>query len=486
MKIHTLKFNPGNWMELVQELGQLDRFDARWQAIERREKQALKELRSMATVRSIGASTRIEGSRLTDKEVEILIKNLDISKISERDQQEVAGYYEALNLIGESKADITVSEGSIRQLHNILMKYSDKDQYHRGNYKITSNRVERTEADGTKTAVFETAAPGWPTQDAMMGLLEWYNNDSKTHPLIKTAVFIYEFLSIHPFQDGNGRLSRLLATLLLLKNGYVWIEYVSFEHEIEHRKKEYYMHLMNAQRQRPGEEVVEWVSFFLDCLKNIQAQLLEKVKEKEKRETVGMREQLVYSIVENNPGISSGDIAERINVPASTVKRILSELVSARNLVVHGAGRATSYSIAATDLVKRDVGLRFTNEERVKDFTLPQLGAFFRVKKIVLTPLFEWAHPDEWSRRLSQNGLYFTINTVTAKGIVVTQNYAISAYNDPHYFQPVFIVTPNIVLPGSLMEKAVTKIDFPVHCSIALSGSVENFDFDVMLVTDQG
>ena len=191
MNIHTLNFNPENWMELVQELGQLDRFDAQWQAIERREKQTLKELKSIATVKSIGASTRIEGSRLTDKEVEILIDNLDISKLSERDQQEVAGYYEALNLIGESKADITVSEGSIRQLHNILMKYSDKDQYHRGNYKVIPNRVERTEADGTKTPVFETAAPGWPTQDAMAGLLEWYNYDSKTHPLIKAAVFVY-------------------------------------------------------------------------------------------------------------------------------------------------------------------------------------------------------------------------------------------------------------------------------------------------------
>jgi len=172
----------------------------------------------------------------------------------------------------------------------------------------------------------------------------------------------------------------LLATLLLLKSGYAWIEYVSFEHEIEHRKKEYYRRLMDAQRQRPAEEVAEWVYFFLDCLKNIQAQLLEKVKKKKKR-NYRREEQLVYAIVENNPGISSGDIAERINVPASTIKRILSHLVASRNLVVHGAGRATTYSIAATDLVKRDVGLRLTNAERVKDFTLPQLGAFFQIKE---------------------------------------------------------------------------------------------------------
>ncbi|MCR6722667.1 MAG: Fic family protein [Chitinophagaceae bacterium] len=146
--------------------------------------------------------------------------------------------------------------------------------------KINSNRVERTEADGSKTPIFETTAPGWATQDAMAALIDWYQNDSSTHPLIKAAIFVYEFLSIHPFQDGNGRTSRLLATLLLLKSGYVWIEYVSFEHEIEHRKKEYYKNLMDAQRNRPGEDVTAWVYFFLDCLKNIQQQLLEKVKKR--------------------------------------------------------------------------------------------------------------------------------------------------------------------------------------------------------------
>ena len=486
MKIHTLDFNPANWMELMQELSQLDRFDAQWQAIERREQQTLKELKSIATVRSIGASTRIEGSYLSDKEVEVLIENLNISKLSERDQQEVVGYYDTLNLIGESYRDISVAESSIKHLHNTLMKHSTKDGYHKGNYKTITNRVERREADGTKTPIFETTLPGLATNEAMAKLVEWYNKDSSTHPLIRAAIFVYEFLSIHPFQDGNGRLSRLLATLLLLKSGYVWIEYVSFEHEIEHRKKEYYKNLMDAQRNRPGEDVTEWVNFYLDCLKNIQTQLLQKVNEKEQRESVGVREQNIYSMVENNPGISSGGIAEKLNIPSSTVKRILSELVASRNLIVHGAGRGTSYSIAVTDLIKRDVALRFTNEERIKEFTLPQPGTFFRIKKIVLTPLFEWTHPDQWRTKLSQNGLFITIKAVTSKGIVIQKPYSIFGYNDPNYFQPVFIVNPNIVLPDNLGEKGVFKIDYPIRCTIELSGSIEEFDFDVMLITDQG
>ena len=473
-------------MTLLQELNQLDRFDAAWQAIERREQKTLKELKSMATVRSVGASTRIEGSHLSDKEVELLIENLDITTLRERDQQEVAGYYETLNLIGESYRDISISESSIKHLHNSLMRFSQKDGYHKGDYKISSNRVERTEADGTKTPIFETTAPGWATQDHMAALINWFHNDTSTHPLIRVAIFVYEFLSIHPFQDGNGRLSRLLATLLLLKSGYVWIEYVSFEHEIEHRKKEYYKNLMDAQRNRPGEDITEWVYFFLECLKNIQQQLLEKIKQKEQREAVGIREQGIYAMVENNPGISSGKIAEKLKIPNSTVKRILSELVASRNLIVHGAGRGTSYSIATTDLVKRDITIRLTNEERLKEFTLPQLGSFLRIKKIVLTPLFDWKHPDEWSKRLLVNGLYLTIQAVTSRGIVIRQPYSIFGYNDPSYFQPVFIVEPNIVLPDQLRSNGVFKIDYPIRCTIELSGSIDKFDFDIMLITDEG
>jgi hypothetical protein len=271
-----------------------------------------------------------------------------------------------------------------------------------------------------------------------------------------------------------------------MKSGYVWIEYVSFEHEIEHRKKEYYKRLMDAQRNRPAEDVTEWVNFFLDCLKNIQQQLLQKVKEKEKREDIGVREQQIFTVVENNPGISSGEIAQRLKMPSSTVKRILSNLVLTRNLIVHGAGRGTSYSIAATDRVKRDVIIRLTNKERIKEFILPQMGSFVRIKQIVLVPLFDWKHPDEWSRKLSQNGLYITVQAVTSQGVVLSQPYSIFAFNNPYYFQPVFIVNPNIVLPDQLRTISVGKLSYPIKCSIELSGSVEMFDFDIMLVTDEG
>ncbi|NCI47254.1 Fic family protein [Sediminibacterium soli] len=486
MNIHTLVFKPANWMQLTQELSQLDRFDAKWQAIERREQQTLKELKSIATVRSVGASTRIEGSVLTDKEVETLIGNLDIAKLTERDQQEVAGYYETLNLITESYRDIPIAESSIKHLHNTLLQFSSKDGYHKGNYKTSPNRVEKTMPDETKIPVFETSAPGWATRDAVAAALQWYNGDHITHALIKTAILVYEFLSIHPFQDGNGRLSRLLTTLLLMKSGYVWIEYVSFEHEIENRKKEYYQRLMEAQRNRPGENVTEWVYFFLDCLRNIQVQLMQKLDEKKNRESVGVREQHIYNVVENNPGIRSGEIAEKLQIPLPTVKRVLSEMVNSRNLVVHGAGRGTTYSIAATDRIKRDMAIVFSNKEREKEFVLPQLGSFVRIKKIVLTTLFDWKHPDEWGRKLMRNGLYIVLHATTSAGMVYRQTYVLSSFNNPSYFQPVFIVTPNIVLPDQMRTAGIQKLDYPIRCKMELSGSVDVFDFNVMLVTDEG
>lgn len=203
----------------------------------KREGQSLKQLKSISTVRSVGASTRIEGSKMSDAEVDVLLKNIDITKLEDRDSQEVVGYFDTLDIITESYQDINITESSIKNLHNILLKHSKKDSWHKGDYKQHSNAVEANYPDGTKRIIFETTEAGFPTEDAMRSLFKWYKTDKETHPLVKCASFCYEFVSIHPFQDGNGRLSRLIASLLLLKNGYKWIQYVSFEHEIESKKR---------------------------------------------------------------------------------------------------------------------------------------------------------------------------------------------------------------------------------------------------------
>ena len=178
----------------------------------------------------------------------------------------------------------------------------------------------------------------------MRNLVNWYENDNATHPLVKCSLFTYDFLSIHPFQDGNGRLSRLISKLLLLKNGYNWIQYVSFEHEIENRKSEYYRVLRNCQSQRPNENVSEWNNFYFDALKNIQEQLKQKLSIINTTTQLSQREKLILTFIENNNGCKSGEISKKIGVPGPTVKRLLSELIEKKLIEKNGIGPSTNYS----------------------------------------------------------------------------------------------------------------------------------------------
>ncbi len=332
--------------KLIDTISQIDRFDASWTSIEKREIRNLKELKSIATVKSVGASTRIEGSAMSDDEVAVLIEKLSIAKLEDRDSQEVAGYFSVLDIISESWKDMEISEGTIKTLHNILLKYSDKDEWHKGQYKQHSNVVEATNPDGTKQIIFQTTAPGLETETAMAGLIDWYHKDQQTHALVKCALFCYDFVSIHPFQDGNGRLSRLLATLLLLKHQYKWIQYVSFEHEIENKKGEYYRVLMECQHQRPGEEVSAWVFFFLQSLRTISDLLFTKLNTQANPTPLSPRDSSIYLFIENHPGCQSGAIAVKLNIPQSTVKKILNKMVSNKMILQHGSGRGINYGVA--------------------------------------------------------------------------------------------------------------------------------------------
>lgn len=342
-RVHTFELNI-DW-KLLSLISNIDRFDATWSSIERKEGQTLKHLKSIATVKSVGASTRIEGSKMSNKEVEVLLDNLDITKIEDRDSQEVVGYFKTLDLIVESYKEIIISESSIKNLHNILMKYNEKDKWHKGNYKQHSNAVEATHPDGTKHIIFQTTTAGFPTEDAMRNLIDWYENDHETHPLVKCALFAYDFVSIHPFQDGNGRLSRLISSLLLLKNGYEWIQYVSFEHEIESRKTEYYKVLRNCQGNRPNENVNEWINFFFDSLKNIQLKLSKKLESQGIETRLTPKEKNIVRFIENYAGCKSGDIAKKLGIPSPTVKRILPKLIGLNLIEKHGIGPGTNYTI---------------------------------------------------------------------------------------------------------------------------------------------
>ena len=341
--VHTFHISL-DW-ELIAQLSKLDRFDATWSSIEKREGASLRQLREVETIRSVGASTRIEGAKLSDEEVDVFLQNVDSSKLDDRDSQEVLGYFETLDLILESYTDVEVSEGNIKNLHNMLLKHCMRDGWHRGDYKTQSNMVEATLPDGTKQVIFKPPDPGYPTEEAMFSLLRWYGEDDRVHPLIKCALFAYEFLSIHPFQDGNGRLSRLLSTLALMRHGYSWIQYVSFEHEIEDRKAEYYRELRRCQADRPGEEVNRWVRFYLGAMQNIQKKLVVKLSVQGTKSQLSPREKSVLVFIGDHPGCRSGEIAKRLGIPSPSVKKLLTELVKRDLISRYGGGPGTNYSL---------------------------------------------------------------------------------------------------------------------------------------------
>lgn len=479
--IHTVRLSP-DW-KIINALSQVDKFGGSWISIEQREGQSLKQLKSVATVRSVGASTRIEGSKMTDAEVEVLLKNLKVAKLEERDAQEVVGYFEALDLIGESFADIDISENNIKMLHNVMLKHSEKDQWHKGNYKQLSNAVEARNTDGSKYVVFKTAEPGFSTEEAMKLLVRWYGSDTTTHPVARTAIFVYDFLSIHPFQDGNGRLSRLLATLLLLKHGYTWVQYVSFENEIENRKSDYYKVLMQCQRQRPNEDVYPWAIFFLECLHHIQDALMHKLHIQGNTARMSLREKKIYTLIKNQPGCKSSEVAQRLNIPLPTVKRILMEMTDRKFLIRQGMGKATSYTVEDVSSIEKDSAFVLTNSSRKKEFILASPNCFLEIKKIIAKPTFNWTDPNDWSTRLVKHGLTFSVKGVTSANGSSEQRYSITALIAPNSFSPIFTLAKAINVPNTLWEN-LNHSAYPITLIVEIFSDTMDFDFDIMFVYD--
>ena len=346
---NKLKFDFATMQKLMNFIGFIDSFKGKWKEAVKKDSRFLKELRRIATVESIGSSTRIEGSAMSDEEVEKMLKNIRIKKFETRDEQEVAGYYNTLEIIFENFKDIDLNENYIKQLHGILLKESEKDQIHKGEYKQLSNKVVANYPDGNQKVLFNTTEP-YLTQKEMTDLLEWYKNVSSTeavHPLILTAAFVYEFLSIHPFQDGNGRLSRLITTLLLLKSDYDFVQYISFEHIIEKRKSEYYAALIAAQRNRglDTEVISDWVLFFMSCLEELINKLQIKYDPvKSKGGYLNERQKILLDLIKDKKFVKTGDIAQELkNYSVNTIKKDLQYLLSENLISKTGNGRGTVY-----------------------------------------------------------------------------------------------------------------------------------------------
>lgn len=279
MKTQTINITP----QLLNIIAEIDEFKGTWKALGKIAPEKLLYLRKVATIESIGSSTRIEGSKLNNREVEKLLGNLKISSFASRDEQEVAGYANVMQAIIESWANINITENHIKQIHRDLLQYSEKDTRHRGEYKKLRNDVGAFDSNGKMVGVvFETASP-FDTPYRMQELLLWFNQEKQQgelHPLLIIAIFIVVFLEIHPFQDGNGRLSRILTNLLLLKFGYSYTPYASFEHIMEHSKEAYYLALRKTQSTIRSNEPdwQPWLIYFLNALQQHKRTLEEKIK----------------------------------------------------------------------------------------------------------------------------------------------------------------------------------------------------------------
>ncbi|HMW89359.1 MAG TPA: Fic family protein [Candidatus Obscuribacter sp.] len=346
-KTDTIQVTP----ELLALLTEIDEFKGAWRALGSIAPDRLRALRRVATIESIGSSTRIEGSSLSDREVERLLANLEIQKFESRDEQEVAGYAEVMETVFAAWQHIPINENHIKQLHRDLLRHSSKDDRHRGEYKKLSNSVAAFDEHGKQIGiVFETATP-FDTPHLMAELVAWLTetrDQHRLHPLLIAAVFIVVFLEIHPFQDGNGRLSRILTTLLLLQAGYAYVPYSSLESVIENNKEAYYLALRQTQGtiRTDSPNWQPWLAFFMRALQQQTRRLAVKV-EREKFVLADLPELAVKILdyTRDQGRVTMRDMVRATGASSNTLKEHFRNLVKKKLLERHGAGRATWYTL---------------------------------------------------------------------------------------------------------------------------------------------
>jgi len=336
--------------EHLKLISEIDEFKGKWQALSSLAPDQLALLKRIATIESVGSSTRIEGSKLTDREVERLLSGLKTTSFQSRDEEEVAGYAEAMELIFESYNEIQTDENHIKQLHQVLLKYSSKDARHRGEYKKFPNHVETFAEDGGSLGIiFETASP-FDTPFRMAELIEWFNREwqrTELHPLLLIAIFLVHFLAIHSFQDGNGRLSRIMATLMLLQSGYSYVPYSSLERVIEDNKDQYYLALRRAQSTLSTDngKLNDWILFFLASLKKQVSVLESRIATEKVIAQLPPLSQEIVQIAKQHGKVTVRDAQRITGANRNTIKAHIKELVRRGQLKMVGMGKGTWYKL---------------------------------------------------------------------------------------------------------------------------------------------
>lgn len=334
---------------ILQKIAKIDEFKGLWQGSLRLSPQILGRLKASVIITSTGASTRIEGSKMSDTDVARLLRGLKSNPPTNRDEQEVAGYADLLGRIFDHFQTLNLTENTILQFHSILLQFSTKDQTHRGQYKNIDNTVIIKDEHGKEAVLFHPTKP-YLVKPEMETIISWTNEQleiKELHPLLIITNFIFEFLAIHPFVDGNGRLSRGLTNLLLLKNGYTYVPYVSLDDIIEDRKDNYYLALRATQKNHhtDHENITPWLEFLLDTLVT-QAETAKQLMNSEQPEKLlSERQEQVFNVFQNEEILGVAEIDKRLSnrVPQVTIKQALARLVGLRLVERIGQGRGVRY-----------------------------------------------------------------------------------------------------------------------------------------------
>ncbi len=333
---------------ILTKIARIDELKGRWIAGVKLSPQVLGRLKKSVLITSTGASTRIEGARLSDEDVEKLMKGISMQKFRDRDKQEVKGYYELLQNVFDSWKSINFSESTIKHFHKELLKYVDKDKLHRGEYKKTENKVEMIDAKGKSVGVLFDTTPAYLTPIKVHELVDktkYAFNENKFHPLLIIGNFLVEFLNIHPFQDGNGRLSRILTNLLLLKTGYLYMPYISHEKLIEDNKPDYYMSLRKTQKtlKTKHPDIIPWIDFFLSIVIKQSEMAVELLSKENIEKLLSVKQLAIWQYLQTVDETSPGEIAEKTKVARPTVNQAIDRLMRLNKVERIGMGRSTRY-----------------------------------------------------------------------------------------------------------------------------------------------
>jgi Fic family protein len=328
--------------ELVQIIRQLGEHKGRQDLVHLQSPEKLDNLRQVAIVQSVESSNRIEGVTASKERLTAIVR--DQMTPQNRSEGEIAGYRDVLATIHAHAADISFTDSVVLQLHRDLMQYGSGSG---GSWKTTQNEIEETRADGSRFIRF-IPTPPYQTADAMRQLHENFRQalkDGVHDPLVLIALYILDFLCIHPFLDGNGRMSRLLSVLALYHHGYEVGRYISLERIIEQTKESYYETLfVSSQGWHDGRhQVIPWMSYWLGTVLAAYRELQHRVDSVVTGH--GAKADVVIAAIDSM--VTSFTLAELQaacpSVGRDWIRALLAQLKRDGRLIVEGRGRGAKW-----------------------------------------------------------------------------------------------------------------------------------------------